>query len=247
MAARAGTARTRARSADGPADKAVESPADTPTDAPADMPAESPADTPATAIPVEQPSPGHRDAEDPDAAGRTGDPDEMAPITGRVKWFDATRGFGFLVSDEIEGDILLHFSVLREHGRRSIPEGAVVECIPARVERGLQAKRVLAIDLGSAAPSPPRAPISPAERADRQALADGAGEFEPVLVKWFNRVKGYGFVNRADAPGEEDVFVHMETVRHAGLSDLQPGQTLDARVAASGKGLTAVELRASDA
>ena len=80
------------------------------------------------------------------AAMESGDnslPAEMAPITGRVKWFDATRGFGFLVSDDVDGDVLLHFSVLREHGRRSVPEGAVIECVPIRLERGLQAKKVL--------------------------------------------------------------------------------------------------------
>src|SRR5215218_6054543 len=107
-------------------------------------------------------------------------PDEMAPISGHVKWFDATRGFGFLVSDEIDGDVLLHFSVLREHGRRSVPEGALIECIPARLERGLQAKRVLSIDLSSALPVQPKASISDRERADRTALSDAAGEFQPV-------------------------------------------------------------------
>ncbi len=167
---------------------------------------------------------------------------EMAPITGRVKWFDSTRGFGFVVSDELEGDILLHFSVLREHGRRSVPEGALIECVPMRQERGLQARRVLSIDLSSALPAQPRSPISASERADRKALSDAAGDFQPVEVKWFNRVKGYGFVNRGG--GQEDVFVHMETVRQSGLDELQPGQMLEARVAPSAKGLTAVELRA---
>src|SRR5690348_10158955 len=71
---------------------------------------------------------------------------ELAPVSGRVKWFDATRGFGFLVSDSVEGDILVHFSVLKEHGRRSLPEGALVECIPMKLDRGLQAKRVISID-----------------------------------------------------------------------------------------------------
>ena len=170
---------------------------------------------------------------------------EMDPVAGRVKWFDATRGFGFLVSEELDGDILLHFSVLREHGRRSVPEGALVECVPVRLERGLQAKKVLSIDLSSALPQQPRSSIPPAERADRKALADAAGEFEPVEVKWFNRVKGYGFVNRVGLDGE-DVFVHMETVRQSHLGDLQPGQRLDARIASSGKGLTATELRESD-
>src|SRR5579859_6212818 len=74
---------------------------------------------------------------------------EMEPITGRVKWFDATRGFGFLVCDQVEGDVLLHFSVLREHGRRSVPEGAIIECVPVKLERGFQAKKVLSIDTSS--------------------------------------------------------------------------------------------------
>jgi len=174
-------------------------------------------------------------------------PDEMSPIAGRVKWFDATRGFGFLVSEELEGDVLIHFSVLREHGRRSVPEGALIECIPVRLERGLQAKKVLSIDLSTALPQQPRASMPAAERSDRKALAEAAGEFEPVEVKWFNRVRGYGFVKRPDDSGGEDVFVHMETVRSAHLPELQPGQVLEARIAPSAKGLTAVELRVAGA
>ena len=171
-------------------------------------------------------------------------PEELPPIVGRVKWFDATRGFGFLVSDDADGDVLLHFSVLREHGRRSVPEGAVIECVPVRLERGLQAKRVISIDMSSALPQQPRSSIHSGERADRKALADSAGAFEPVEVKWFNRVRGYGFVKRPDEVGGEDVFVHMETVRNSHLPELEPGQKLEARIAPSGKGLTAVELRA---
>jgi CspA family cold shock protein len=169
---------------------------------------------------------------------------EGQQCTGRVKWFDATRGFGFLVSDDCEGDILVHFSVLKEHGRRSLPEGATVECIAEHQDRGFQARKILSIDLSTALPMPVRPVQSTGERADRRALADAAGDYEPVEVKWFNRVKGYGFLNRAGEGEEgEDIFVHMETVRQSQIVDLQPGQQLEARIAEGRKGLTAVELR----
>jgi cold shock protein len=170
---------------------------------------------------------------------RVSQDEELASVTARVKWFDSTRGFGFVVSDELDGDILVHFSVLKEHGLRSLPEGAIVQCIPARLERGLQARRVLAIDVSHSVAKP-----AAAKRASRVVLADDAGDFEPVAVKWFNRSKGYGFLNRPGVDGE-DIFVHMETVRSAGLSDLQQGQTVEARIAEGAKGLTAVELRQS--
>src|SRR3954470_23488304 len=88
----------------------------------------------------------------PDAAGDAPRPEDEAlvKLTGTMKWFDATRGFGFLVSDGAKGDVLVHFSVLKEHDRRSLPEGAVVECLVAEQPRGLQARKILSIDLSGA-------------------------------------------------------------------------------------------------
>ena len=95
---------------------------------------------------------------------------------GLVKWFDATRGFGFVVSDAVDGDILVHFSLLKEHNRRSLPEGAGVKGSAVRQDRGLQAVEIVEIDLSSALPVPERAANAGAVRADRQSLIDAASE-----------------------------------------------------------------------
>ena len=176
------------------------------------------------------------------ASPRHDDPEEaLARVSGTVKWFDATRGFGFIVSDEADGDILIHFSVLKEHDRRSLPEGAVIDCLVVEQERGLQARKVLGIDLSTAVTPDAPGLDGHGDRIDPSSLLDEAGGFESVRVKWFNRLRGYGFLVR-EQDSSQDIFVHMETVRRGGLSDLMPDQPLRARIASGRKGPLAVEV-----
>lgn len=169
-------------------------------------------------------------------------PDETI-VCGTIKWFDPVRGYGFLVPRDAaatgESDVLVHFTVVREAGRRTLPEGATLTCTAVARDRGRQARKIIDLDLSTAiGPDPETAAVRAADRVNPQAMLAAAGALEAVTVKWFNRLKGYGFVTR---PGlVEDIFVHMETVRRAGLAELVPGQQLVARVAPGHKGPLAV-------
>ena len=162
---------------------------------------------------------------------------EQTALTGVVKWFDPSKGFGFVVADTGGPDVLLHVNVLRNFGQSSVADGAHVELLVQNTNRGVQATAVTAIH--------PPTEVQPAALADMAGLDPEellAVPLEPARVKWFDKAKGFGFANVFGKP--EDVFVHVEILRKSGLADLQPGEALALRVIDGKRGRMAVEVQA---
>ena len=156
-------------------------------------------------------------------------------VEGHIKWFDATKGFGFVVDDLGGPDILLHANVLRNFGRGSITEGARVTLRAQTTQRGLQAVELLSVDQPDVPPS-----------GDAETLAGipeaGDAPLVPARVKWFDKSKGFGFANVFG--DQADVFIHVEVLRRSGLAEVQPGEAIALRVVEGPRGKMAAEVHA---
>jgi CspA family cold shock protein len=186
---------------------------------------------------IESKMPGKNIGLGPEAAGHLDDEASasLIELTGVIKWFDVSKGFGFIVPDNGMPDVLLHVTCLRRDGFQTAYEGArvVVEVLPR--PKGLQAFRVVSMDDSTA--------IHPAQMLPPRThvTVTPTSGLERAQVKWFNRLRGFGFLTRGE--GTPDIFVHMETLRRFGIAELRPGQFVLVRFGPGPKGLMAAEVR----
>jgi CspA family cold shock protein len=159
----------------------------------------------------------------------------LIEVSGVIKWFDVSKGFGFIIPDNGMADVLLHVTCLRRDGFQTAYEGARVVCEVLERPKGLQAFRVLSMDESTA--------IHPAQMPPPRThvTVTATSGLERAQVKWFNRLRGFGFLTRGE--GTPDIFVHMETLRRYGIAELRPGQTVLVRFGPGPKGMMAAEVR----
>ncbi|AGH50011.1 cold-shock DNA-binding domain-containing protein [Sphingomonas sp. MM-1] len=141
--------------------------------------------------------------------------------TGVVKFFNGQKGFGFIVRDDGGEDVFVRISAVEQAGLTGLAEGQPLGF--TLVDRG---GRISATDLkidGEPLPVEDRAPRDAGARGGPQRQL--TGERASGTVKFFNAMKGFGFIQRDD--GQPDAFVHISAVERAGMTNLNEGDRLE--------------------
>lgn len=152
----------------------------------------------------------------------------QANVTATVKWFNASKGFGFVAPSDGTPDAFLHISALERAGMSQIAEGATIVCDLGQGNRGPQVVMVHEVDSSTATPRAPRAGGMGGGMGGGFGGGAGGGfdrgpsETVEGVVKFFSAEKGFGFVQTDQ--GGKDVFVHIKALERSGIKALESGQ-----------------------
>src|SRR3954451_5922112 len=174
----------------------------------------------------------------PGSSAQRFEPPAGPPVQAVVKWYNPDKGFGFVQLADGSGDAFLHVSVVERSGLGSVPPGATLEVRAAPGPKGPQVTEILSVDSSTAQQEPlrrarPERPMYPP--------ADQAATEESGTVKWYNAMKGFGFI--ASDRGGKDIFVHASALERAGITGLTEGQRVAVDVIDGRKGPEATGLR----
>ena len=161
-------------------------------------------------------------------------PQVVGEAKGVVKFFNAHKGFGFIVRDDGGEDVFVHISAVEQAGLTGLADGQPLEF--TLVDRG---GRISATDLkieGDPLPVEDRGGGG-AESRERGPQRQLTGEKATGTVKFFNATKGFGFITRDD--GQPDAFVHISAVERAGMISLNEGDRIEFELEVDRRGKTA--------
>lgn len=155
--------------------------------------------------------------------------ENLATVKLHLKWFNGTKGFGFLMPEDGSFDAFLHITTLQQAGLHSIGEGAVLMCKVCDGSKGHQIREVVEVlDKGAVSTMP--------EMDEESGTVTMGG-----LVKWYKPEKGFGFIIPDD--GMKDVFIHKTLLEKLDLDELEAGQRVRVTLKFVDKGREAVDLQ----
>jgi len=170
-------------------------------------------------------------------------PGETFRLAGKIKWFNRSKGFGFIIPNDGSGDIFLPLSALERAGHSEAPDGASIVFDWMQGPKGRAVAQVVELDASTATPRPPRENRFRGRDNYDDAAGGGGGATESLdgVVKWYDPARGFGFILPND--GSKDIFVHVTALRRSGIEMLEPGQPVRMVVAQARRGREASSIQ----